>query len=113
MDCFLVGAVKVGVCWGAIHIQRVGIFFCVGMWILVLIWSSRFCLSLLLLSSISPMCIDCIFFVDGVYGYVCLSILQVVLNGMFWSFSFQMCLCDDAVSVVGVMFIIGCWMLIC
>ena len=22
-------------------------------------------------------------------------------------------ICDDAVSVVGVMFIIGCWMLIC
>ena len=31
-------------------------------------------------------------FVDGVYGCLCLSILQVVLNGMFWSFSFQMCL---------------------
>ena len=31
-------------------------------------------------------------FVDGVYGCACLSILQVVSNGMFWSFSFQMCL---------------------
>ena len=43
-------------CWGAIHFQRVGIF-CVGMWISVLIWSSRFCLSLLL-CCISPMCIE-------------------------------------------------------
>ena len=31
-------------------------------------------------------------FVDGVYGCACLSILQVVSNGKFWSFSFQMCL---------------------
>ena len=31
-------------------------------------------------------------FVDGVYGCACLSILQVVSNGVFWSFSFQMCL---------------------
>ena len=30
--------------------------------------------------------------VDGVYDCACLSIVQVVSNGMFWSFSFQMCL---------------------
>ena len=48
-------------------------------------------------------------FVDGVYGCACLSILQVVSNGMFWSFSFQMCLLSSVLCSFSLLVKVALW----
>ena len=48
-------------------------------------------------------------FVDGVYCCVCLSILQVVSNGMFWSFSFQMCLFSSVLFSFSLLMKVALW----
>ena len=48
-------------------------------------------------------------FVDGVYGCVCLSILQVVSNGVFWSFSFQMCLLSSVLFPFSLLVKVALW----
>ena len=75
----------------AIHIQRGGGSFCACMWMWSQIRSLRCGLSWLL-CNISPICMHCIFFVDGAYGCAHLTILQIVSKGLCWSFSVQMSL---------------------
>ena len=48
-------------------------------------------------------------FVDGVYGCACLSILQVVSNGMFWSFSFEMCLLSSVLCSFSLLVKVPLW----
>ena len=47
--------------------------------------------------------------VDGVYGCACLSIFQVVSNGMFWSFSFQMCLLSSVLCSFPLLVKVALW----